>query len=133
MKTVLLQHKRQLYYEGHMIYAAKDEASDEALLVQLLYKEFIEEIKELDLSKNYMFGVQFYKYNSSHKYLTSKLWDKTYSVYIHPDLSMPDIINVFRILGYKLKKVFNKNEYCSSYQLLPHQSRVKKESQFKLF
>lgn len=116
-----------------MIYAHKEEVNDEVLLIQLLYKEFLEEIKELDLSKDYMHGVQFYKYNSSHQYLTSKLWEKSYSVYIHNDLDMPEIINVFRILGYKLKHISHSNENCSCYYLIPHQRRIKKESQYELF
>lgn len=130
---ILIQHKRQLYYEGKMIYAHNKEVNDEVLLVQLLYIGFIEDIKELDLSKGYIYGIQFYKWTNSNKYLTSKLWDKSYSVYIHNDLSMPDIVNVFRVIGYKLKHIHYSNENCSCYQLIPHQSRLKKESQYKLF
>jgi hypothetical protein len=116
-----------------MIYAANKEVTDDELLVQLLYKEFLEEIKELDLSKDYLYGIQFYKYDYNQKYHTSKIWDKKYSIYIHSDLDMMNITNIFRVIGYKLKKMPHKNEHCSSYELIPTQKKLKKDSQLKLF
>lgn len=135
MKEVIIKNQRLLYYEGKVIYDAKVEVVDEVLLVQLLYLRFMDDIRMIDLNRVDLYGIQFYRFDGSHRYCISKVWDKRYEIYIFPDLGFEDIKRIYSRIGYRIKRSrnYDNNKSCSIYELQPTKWRLKRESQINLF